>query len=581
MISILEIFPTEILFEIFDYLTTYDIFYSLNNLNKQINDIIQLYPLNLNFQQISRSKFDFICRYIKPEQVISISFSDEIMPNQVELFKQYFPNFQYKFISLKKFIFNNTSTILSHLPICLTSLSIKTYLKTKQTDYLIMHTLNQQSQYLTYLKVDGSYVFRSINTSFPLLTHLIIDYCTITDFHRILHCLQSPIIYLKLSLYKEENLTLINFQSLSKSLLQLSLLFSQEILISFQSIKQSIEQLDKLISLTIQATGTLDLMNGQLWEEYLIEKQIKIFNFKFTLAHHINCQEDKQSLLQTFRSLFWLKKKNWYVACEKGNFKSSRPILYSIPYFQPSFIFYPSNNFLSDTIIEKEIHSNHIFNLILTFYKTITIPTTPFTNVYSLTLFTTTLPSIEILLAIVNLEQIQELDVSLIKNLSIVNFQILIASMKKLKSIKMQYNPFFCPPLHIDSYIFIRNDREIFVIDENNLDRFCYLFYFIKYLEITVKSKEIILQLLKRLHYLEIVKIYCYQDYLINIKYNWFQENIPRLNTNYFTYRTTSSCLLLSIGDRKIMNAKTIPETIDDDSVKPGCYKIRSHCVLQ
>ncbi len=129
---------------------------------------------------------------------------------------------------------------------------------------------------------------------------------------------------------------------------------------------------------------------------------------------------------------------------------------------------------------------------------------------------------------------------------------MLIHYMINLKCIKMQYNPLFYPPLHIDSYIFVRKDQEIFVIDKNNIKRFCYLFFHITYLEITVESKEIIIQLLNQLHYLEVVKIFCYQDYLMNIKYNWFQQNIPRLNTNYFTYRLTSSCIFLSIGDRKV-----------------------------
>jgi hypothetical protein len=234
MISVFEVLPTEIVFEIFDYLTVFDIFYALINLKKRINAIIGLYPLQLDFQRISRSKFGLICRYIQPEQVISIYLSDEMMPNQVELFNKYFPNFQHRFLSLKRIQFINTSTILFHVPICLSSLSIKTYLKTNNTDNLIMQILNQQAQYLTYLKVDGSYAFRFINTSFPLLTHLTIDYCTITEFHRIIQYIKSPLKYLKLFLDKEENFTIVNFEQLSHSLTHLTLIFSEgKIIISF------------------------------------------------------------------------------------------------------------------------------------------------------------------------------------------------------------------------------------------------------------------------------------------------------------------------------------------------------------
>lgn len=226
MKTVLEILPTEIIFEIFDYLNVFDIFYGFINLNKRLNDILNLYPIKLDFQCISRLKFDFICRYIHPKQVISLYLSDELLPNQIELFSQYFPNFNSQFIHLKKLQFVNTSTVLANLPISLTSLSIKTYLKTNNTDYLITQILNQQSQYLKYLQLDGCYAFRSINISFPLLTHLIIDYCTISEFHRILSSIKSPLIYLKLFLDKEENDTILNLKQLSNTLTHLTLIFA-------------------------------------------------------------------------------------------------------------------------------------------------------------------------------------------------------------------------------------------------------------------------------------------------------------------------------------------------------------------
>ncbi|CAF4059887.1 unnamed protein product [Rotaria sordida] len=578
----LEVLPTEIFFETFDYLTAFDILYALKNLNKRINNIIGLYPLQLDFQQISRSKFDFICQHIQPKQVISIYLSDELMPDQVKLFNKYFPNFHHRFIYLKKIKFINTSTILSNFPINVSSLSIKTYLKTNNTDYFITKILNQQAQYLTYLKVDGSYVFRSMNTSFPLLQHLIIDYCTVTEFHRILHLFKSSLIYLKIFLDEEENFTILNFQHLSNTLIYLTINFSQEILISFELIKKFLQQLIKLKYLTIQATGTLDLMNGQLWEEYLIERKIKKFNFKFTLSNNLICHQDKNSLLQSFRSSFWLEKQHWYVACEKGELKSSRPTIYSIPYFQSSLIFYSSNNNnnLPITTNNKEIISKHVNNLILTFHKIITLPNLLFTHVYSLTLLTLNLPSIEILQSIVNIKQIREIDVSLIKNFSIDEFYILIDHMINLKHIKMQYNPLFIPPLHIDSYILIPKDEEIFVINKNNIKKFSYLFFHIKNLEITVQSKDIIIELINQLHYLERIKIFCYQDYLLNINYNWFQQNIPRFNTINFTYRITSS-LFLSIGNRKSVNDETPVTNIKHKTVKCSWRKSCSGCELQ
>lgn len=294
-------------------------------------------------------------------------------------------------------------------------------------------------------------------------------------------------------------------------------------------------------------------MNGQLWEEYFLNKNLKKFNFKFTLASEFTCQQDKNSLIQSFRSSFWIDRHQWYVACEKGQLQTSRPVIYSIPYYQPPTIFYPINQFYSISTNENEILiSKNTTHLILTFHETIILPKSPFIHISSLTLLTTTLPSIEILQSIVNLNKIRELDVSLVRNFSVDDFQILINSMSNLKTIKMEYNPFYNPPLHINSYIFVRKDKELSVIDFDNIQRFSYLFFHIKYLEITIQSKDIIIQLLTKLHYLERIKIFCYQSYLRNIRRNWLLENIPRLNKIYFTYRITSTCLFLSIGDRKV-----------------------------
>ncbi|CAF2053756.1 unnamed protein product [Rotaria magnacalcarata] len=581
MVLLLEILPTEILFCIFDYLTVFDILRGFINLNKRINDIVGLYPFVLDFQEISRSKLDFICRHIQPKQILSIYLSDEFMPDQVKIFNLHFPDFHEQFFGLKKMKFINTSTVLPNLPVTLTCLSIKTYLKTNSTDNFITKILRQQAQYLTFLKVDGSYVFRSIDTAFPSLKHLTIDYCTITEFHRILFCFQSSLTELKLFLDREENLPRINFKQLSNTLIDLSISFSEDIIMSFALVKDFIEDLAKLKYFTIQATGTLDLMNGELWEEYLFQKNIKKFNFKFTLSNSFLLDYDENLLLKPFRSSFWLKQQQWYVACEKRTLKSSCSTIYSIPYFQPKLIFYPSNNFQPVTTADREVVSKHANNLILTFHKTIQLPSSFFCHIYSLTLLTLTLPPIEILQSIVDLKQIREIDVSLVKNLSIGEFEIFIECMTNLKAIKMEYNPLFVPPIRINCYTFIRKDEELFIIDENNIKRFCYLFFHVRNLEITVQSKDIIIQLLARLYYLERIKIFCYQNSLLNIKYNWFKQNIPRFNTVTFTYRITTTCLSLSIGNEKPIDDETPVKNTTCKILACGLHKYRSGCQIQ
>ena len=569
MRSTFERLPTEIWFEIFDYLTIFDIFHGFIRLNQHINDLLAFYPLKLDFRQLSRTQFDLICRSIHSKQIISLCLSEELIPNQVQLFQKHFPHFHNEFRQLKTLKYVDTSTVLSHLPQSLSSLAIRTYLKIIDTVPLIIELLNDQCQQLTSLQIDGSYVFQTNDHSFSFLTHLTIDYCTFKEFRRILHSLKSPLTHLSIFLDQQDHLPLPSFERLVTTLQNLHVTFSEgksedflhplfayliiDIVMSFTLIKRWINELSRLITFIIQSTATLDMINGQLWEEYLLQTNIRKFHFKFLLVNHLDNENDHSALLQPFRSPFWLEKSPWYVVCERGKFRSSRPLIYSLPHFQSTCIFHPSNHFLS-TSTDHPFISSHSIHLILTFHQIIPTSTSFFHHVSSLTLMTTTLPSVELLQSMLDLKQIQQFDVSFVKMLSLDLFYILIDAMKNLKVIKMQYVPFYIPPLHIYSYIFIRNDQHVSVIDSDNIERFVYLFFHLKFLEITIQSEDVLVRLLNRLHYLETIRIFSYDNSLqTRINDQWLRQNIPRLKMIDFTFRTTSTSLLLSIGNQKVI----------------------------
>jgi len=73
----LDLFPNELLYELFEYLTTYNILYAFKGLNKRIDKVLGRYAkYDLNFKSWPKSKFDFICQSIRPEQVRSLILSD-------------------------------------------------------------------------------------------------------------------------------------------------------------------------------------------------------------------------------------------------------------------------------------------------------------------------------------------------------------------------------------------------------------------------------------------------------------------------------------------------------------------------
>jgi hypothetical protein len=230
MKSSLESFSSELFFEIIEYLSPYNLFQSFINLNDRFNTIAYSYPLHLNFRSISRLEFDYICYNLQPKQVISLVLSDETIPYQANIFKQYFPFFKEKFIHLQSVtlieIFNNKID----LPESVKSLEIRKYDIYQNFPFNFDQLLEQQAKYLTHLKIDRIGTLNYINTRFPRLTHLTIDggftldidhyikwstQYTNVDVNSIFQRLGSPITHLYLFIDKENQNMKINLELFS------------------------------------------------------------------------------------------------------------------------------------------------------------------------------------------------------------------------------------------------------------------------------------------------------------------------------------------------------------------------------
>jgi hypothetical protein len=100
----LETLPLELIWYILDYLSSYDLLFSLRNVNRQLNIAIASYPrYRLNFYSVPKSHFDLICRCIYPEQVISLILSqDKHTTGQIQLFSSIFGSIK-QFINLQSF----------------------------------------------------------------------------------------------------------------------------------------------------------------------------------------------------------------------------------------------------------------------------------------------------------------------------------------------------------------------------------------------------------------------------------------------------------------------------------------------
>ena len=89
---------------------------------------------------------------------------------------------------------------------------------------------------------------------------------------------------------------------------------------------------------------TMDMTNGIAWEEILIN----IITFKFSFSFHNSTSISEPIELDSFRSLFWLEKKHWYVGYDQCTV-SGFSLLYSIPYFMNTFPWF----YIKGTIMTK------------------------------------------------------------------------------------------------------------------------------------------------------------------------------------------------------------------------------------
>ena len=580
----LEFLSTELLFEVFEYLLPFDLFRSFSHLNGRFDGIVRSYSLRLNCRSLSRSNFDFICRHIQPSQVIALSLSDETLPDQVSLFLEHFPNFHREFSSLRSMALIESETTLIHLPISVSSISIRNHeISCGNADFLIDDILRPQKDRLTHLTIDELDILYYEDIHFSVLTHLTIDGgiffehddIVIPSFDRydtdlLPQSYGSFLTHLHLFIDGKHQESLINLEHLSHCLTHLTLhfagsktkVFEQDwcalfvfvgIPVSFESAERCVKKLDHLKRLTIQASGTLDLLDGQRWEQFIVRTALVRFHFKFRYKSFDEDQSSSSSFLESFRSPFWVEQKRWYVGCSPG--ESDRSIfVYSVPRFLSRTIDYPSDAFPPLTTAPAHL-AQHFFdtNQIDSFFLNVNEVILPslhrFTHVKSLHLSGSSLLPLDLPQSIVHLHHIESVDVSNILRCSPDELDMLIDAACRLSQLKMKFDPLFRIPSQISSLILENSDRLI------PIDILSHQISSVRTLQIDVKSKEMIIDIIDRLDHLDSI-VLCFDadgtSACQGLTNAWFEQNTRRLRENNFTNRDSTelfSRIYLSIAD--------------------------------
>ncbi|CAF1099271.1 unnamed protein product [Rotaria sordida] len=325
-----ELLPNEILLDFFEYLSAIHLFYAFSSLNSRFNTLLyeQFQRFHLDFQQISKSKFNDICQNCLPSiinQSISLHLSnDDDTPQQIELFLSHYSQF-HRFIHLQ-------------------SMSL-TYLRSQETLNQIMLEC-AQLPYLTHLTFTYCFISMSQNDancfvnqiwSLPNLTYCYLDICFGSESY-----FSNPIVisrslrYLIIQESVRSSLTLIHLCQYTPNLQYLSTIFAvdpHQLGFSFSFLpitrlkiifnnsinmfRDLLQNMPNLYHLTWEALFIY--MNGYQWEE-MIKKyllKLKIFRFKTQITPLNNEDREVQinEIVDSFRTRFWIDEHQWFVRC--------------------------------------------------------------------------------------------------------------------------------------------------------------------------------------------------------------------------------------------------------------------------
>ncbi|CAF0839501.1 unnamed protein product [Adineta steineri] len=354
--------PNELIFDLFEYFNIIDLFRAFYRLNSRIDNLLNDYDQKyyLDFRCISKHDCEIICRdylTIITKQIISLHLSDD---DETPISS--------KILFSNGFILDKCNHLQSLSLYHIHSLN-RIYNIIKQCQYIPTLT------HLTFIKCqfwqnenDFKY-FINIVWRLPKLTHCTLDY--ILPGQRLLTQISNisqSIEYLSMKNIHCDFNTLTHLFQFTPNLRQLyttifcgcrdeQLQTNISSIISLNIIHKS--SLNTMISLFHHMINlrylTLETdyiyLDGSEWKKLIIENlpNIKTFRLRmfFELSSVRNREKEIDTLLNSFRTPFWIRKHRWFVQCDWTLSKSQKhAVLYTLPY---SF-----NHFLYDNLCRSK-----------------------------------------------------------------------------------------------------------------------------------------------------------------------------------------------------------------------------------
>jgi hypothetical protein len=158
-ICFFDLLPVELLYDVFKYFLAHDILFSFTNVSNHVDAVLLAYSsYRLNFKSIDKANFDLICSQIRPDQVLSLTLSDDDdTSGQSELFLSHF--------RIEQFIHLQSLTLFK-IEINALKLIFSDFYKLKQLRSLSFQSKDIRSKYPSWI-YDNTNMMTQLNQIIP------------------------------------------------------------------------------------------------------------------------------------------------------------------------------------------------------------------------------------------------------------------------------------------------------------------------------------------------------------------------------------------------------------------------------
>ncbi len=364
----LDTLPVEVVHKIFGYLDTRTIVRLLRCVCKRLYTIVNTYDrFNFDFNSILKSDFLFICNYIQPKNVISLTLSDDDeTPGQIQYFLSLFR---------VSYFTQLHSLTLIEIDDCYLSIILKD-IKTCLLNSLTIHSQRDYSQNNTnsndFSSVISLLTLRKLDLKLPnfdlstllwpvecRIQHLEIDCRTLDQYYNIVRHLPNLKVFVVGQLDEKMNDGTIAKPDDLESFRQLYCLTLKYCNIDMIILELILSVAPSIKHLKLMRSIDLDVFTSNLtrWENFVKSKLLLLNQFEFFLLDNqqfffVNPPStpvDTELIITPFRTSFWIETKKWFVICDY--IISPRTIiLYTPSFFDPQFeYFYQSKQISRST----------------------------------------------------------------------------------------------------------------------------------------------------------------------------------------------------------------------------------------